>query len=914
MGKFAQFIPHIIAAATGQWWALAILTAGTAVGSYQQRRARRKARDAFNAGLQDRLVMTATADRARSRVYGRVRNVDGIIFKATHGTHQEFYTLVVALAGHQIDAIEKVFFNDVEVSLDANGYVQTAPYNRLDNNSATAPIIIGGGAGSATLPQTPVAASISVHVTTGVGGDVGSIEVTQVPFTLAGATVTVSGAQFPNGDLISAVGVVSYQHSAGTSYARVRKYLGGSTQDISNEMAALVPTLCVSGQHKFNGIALLLVTLEFSQDAYPGGVPQITGVMRGAICYDWRPATMGWTENPALIAYDWATYAFGGNLGTQEVDIATFTAAANACDVSTVFSTKYIQDAGEIVPTDTVAPRFRCGLVALTDSNAGDVFEEITAAMAGQHGWQGGKLRVRPGAWRAPVATITEDWISDAEGQAIDPSTGVQDTYNILRPRISDASRDYVITPMPQVRAEAYVTADGQELPAEITLSAVTEDFRALDICEIMLLEGRQALATSLPCKFHAFALELFDVVEVTLPHYGWTAKDYELRGVRFSPQGGVIPLLREVSAASYDPATLFTLDDLADNTELPKPWLIDPVMGLAVTSSALLSPDAQIVSRTLLTWLPHTQAAVRQNGRIELQYLDLGGAPQTMQWVNEDGDIVGWEDDDGSGVEWVSGTSGVALLLTWENDGGTMAWENDVESTLEWYTEVGASIIPAGDWNAEYEPGGATSHQIVGLSPGHAYLFRARAINSVGVRSAWSTQLSLIIPTQPLVQTEGLAVGATYELVTTPVGTDSFTTTATGIQDRILATTTYTNDTGEDVGVEFALTSQRRVTTPASASLLDVLGFLSIVDYPDYVGDPGFGTLVSPPTSGVNHIEDMGASESRVFNESVTWSVALADGHTVQAKSYVRFYQGAYSGVVLDTSNLTLRMTVVKR
>lgn len=1003
MGKFAQFIPVIIAVVTQQYWLAAALVAGIAAGDYQRRRAMRKARDAFNAGLQDRLVMVATSDGARSRVYGRVRNVDVILFKGTHGPVSEFFTLVTAHAGHEIDAVEKVFFDatcvdsigsPVTISnaspavvtlaahgqvagspivfsttdtlptglstlstyyvisagltadtfqfsatvggsaintssagfgqhfarlsntpqLNASGYVQVAPYNRLDNNSATATIPITAGDGSVTLPQTPVGGSVSVSIQTGVGGDVGSIEVTQVPFTIVGAaTVTVTGAQFPNGSLIDGFGTVAYQHTASTSYARVRKHLGPLGQNISNDLAALLPTLAITGKHRFDNIALCINTFEFSPDAFPSGhPPQVTVVERGVRCWDPRTSAIAWTENPALIALDWALYPNGGNLTLAEVDLDSFIAAANACDVSTVFALKYISQGDEIIPVQVVEPRYKCGIVAKTDSNAGDVFEEIVASMAGQYGWSGGKLRVRAGAWRAPVATITEDWLSDKESIAIQPSTGIQDTYNILRPNIADAARDYAFAPVPQVRAEAYITADGQELPSELTLSAVNEAFRAIDICEVLLLEGRQALTATLPCNMRAFVLELFDVVNVTLPHYGWTAKEFELRGWRFSALGGVIPLLREVAATSYDPATLFTLEDLADNTELPKPWLIDPVQGFAVTSSSVLSPDQQIVSRTLATWLPHSQAAVVQNGRIEIQWLDLGGSPQTVQWINNAGNLVTWEDDDGDGVDWIAGAAGVPVLLTWVNDNGAMTWNNDVETTLEWYIEVGASVIPAGDWRAAYEPGGATSHEVVGLVPGHGYLFRARAINSIGVRSVWSTQVGIVIPSAPLVQTIGIALQAATEVIQTPVASDSYTTPLPFTQGRVLALTSYTNDTGGDVQIEFTLTSHRRVTTPASASNLDVQAFLSVTEWG--AGLPAFGVLVGPPAATVNNIEDMGPSASEVFNESVSWSLVLADGHQIEATSQVALIQGSYSGVVLTTSNLNLRMTIVKR
>lgn len=63
-----------------------------AYGTYQARQARDKARSAFNDSLKDRLVMTTTTDAPRSRCYGRVRNVDGIVFKNSHGTKKEYYS------------------------------------------------------------------------------------------------------------------------------------------------------------------------------------------------------------------------------------------------------------------------------------------------------------------------------------------------------------------------------------------------------------------------------------------------------------------------------------------------------------------------------------------------------------------------------------------------------------------------------------------------------------------------------------------------------------------------------------------------------------------------------------------------------------------------------------------------------
>ena len=95
-------------------------------------------------------------------MYGRVRNVDGVVFKQTHGANKEYYTLVLSLAGHEVDAIETVFFNDVAVTLDGSGYVTTAPWAGTKIVDAETTMTVTAGAGSVVLANTPIAGSVSV--------------------------------------------------------------------------------------------------------------------------------------------------------------------------------------------------------------------------------------------------------------------------------------------------------------------------------------------------------------------------------------------------------------------------------------------------------------------------------------------------------------------------------------------------------------------------------------------------------------------------------------------------------------------------------------------------------------------------------------------------------------------------------
>lgn len=77
-----------------------------------------------------RKITTAQADAARDIVYGRVRKGGTVSFHGvTHasstvafaGQDAHVYHYVVALAGHECDAIEEIWFGDYQLTLDVNG-------------------------------------------------------------------------------------------------------------------------------------------------------------------------------------------------------------------------------------------------------------------------------------------------------------------------------------------------------------------------------------------------------------------------------------------------------------------------------------------------------------------------------------------------------------------------------------------------------------------------------------------------------------------------------------------------------------------------------------------------------------------------------------------------------------------------
>lgn len=128
-------------------WAVAALTPKPDLGSLS--------------GLQGLLVNKKGSTNASDFVYGTIRKGGTVIFQETSneagGTQRENLYLhqVIALAGHEVDAIEDIYINDEIVTLDGDGFV-TDPLWALDSSP-------DGGA----LPPGPLQPAIRIKKYTG---------------------------------------------------------------------------------------------------------------------------------------------------------------------------------------------------------------------------------------------------------------------------------------------------------------------------------------------------------------------------------------------------------------------------------------------------------------------------------------------------------------------------------------------------------------------------------------------------------------------------------------------------------------------------------------------------------------------------------------------------------------------------
>lgn len=139
----------------------------------------------------------------------------------------------------------------------------------------------------------------------------------------------------PNDYLDAQGNVISGKYSG---YARIRKYLGNPAQSADSFLVAECPEWTSS--NKLQGRAYIYVRLRYSQDLYPGGIPNISAIIKGKRILDTRDGSFKFTSNAALIAHDYLIDQQYGFEASGSVDEDSTTAAANICDEIVTISTK----------------------------------------------------------------------------------------------------------------------------------------------------------------------------------------------------------------------------------------------------------------------------------------------------------------------------------------------------------------------------------------------------------------------------------------------------------------------------------------------------------------------------------------------------------------------------------------------
>lgn len=357
-------------------------------------------------------------------------------------------------------------------------------------------------------------------------------------------------------------------------YVTIKEHLGSPDQLADSTLVAAVPEWTTA--HRLRGIAYLYIQLQFNQDVFPNGVPEVFAVIKGKKVYDPRTDTTAWSDNPALCLRDYITSTtYGLGESADNLDDTLFINAANVCDYYNY-------------PTLSGSVRYTLNGSFTTAAAPHDLMQNLLSAMGGLVWYAQGKWRIKAAYWTSTVADFTEDDLRSSISVATRHSR--RDNFNTINGVWKGEDSNWQPTDFPPVTNSAFLTADNnQELATDLNLSFTSDVNMARRIANIYLERNRQQLTVMASFGMRAFQVQVGDNIRLTNRRFGWVNKEFEVVSWTFGLVDNndlqVHMTLREISESVFDDVSDGAVYE-RDNTTLPSPFTTTPV-GVSVEAIA---------------------------------------------------------------------------------------------------------------------------------------------------------------------------------------------------------------------------------------------------------------------------------------------------------------------------------------
>lgn len=478
----APVVAAIAVVAANAAAAAAIITATTAMmigagvmlasGLYQRQKAKkaeRRARDAYNASLQDRTATLAQADAEKRYVYGRATVGGSVVAAFTRGDKDQFKDLVIVWAAHACEAVEDLLIAGESVQLDVSGEAQLAKYRKEEVKTDTHALAFDA-AGLLTLPVGAQLNGISK------GSGDAALQLAEDQYTVSGTAVQLAPAAI-SGWASQSVNVL-LSVSAGAAQLWARHHLGHPTQTADARLIEDTQGLdgAWTSTDMLRGLCYSIITLDLNNADFQSGLPQFSARVRGMKVLDPRSGTAAWSANPALCAYDFLRSAeYGKGVLPEQVDGVI--AAANACD--------------ELVPVpggSGTAKRYTCNGAWTSGTNPDDVLEDLCNSMAG-YVVPGGVWRLQAGVYTSPVLVLGDQHAAGAISMV--PAPGQMEAWNGVKGQYIDPGQYNQVVDFEPLQIAQYVDDDGGEVWGSMAFPFTDEGWRARTIAAIALEKSR---------------------------------------------------------------------------------------------------------------------------------------------------------------------------------------------------------------------------------------------------------------------------------------------------------------------------------------------------------------------------------------------------------------------------------------
>ena len=320
--------------------------------------------------------------------------------------------------------------------------------------------------------------------------------------------------------------------------------------------------------------------------------------------------------------------------------------------------------------------RYTCHGAFETSEAPKDVIKQLLSSCAGRLVYQGGQWSLYAGAYVAPTITVDED---DLDGSLqVTTQVGRRNIFNTVRSVYTEPSNLYQPTDAPVIKNSTYLTEDqSEEIARDFDWAFTTSSATAQRLSKIELEKVRQQITVLMPLSLkNGMRVQAGDTISVTNTRMGWTSKVFLIEEWGFAQRGD------------------------AESPTLGVDLVLRETASSVYTWS---SGEETVVDAAPDTDLPDPFTAVAPTSLTQTESL----------YVTTNG-------------------SGVKVRTT-------LAWTASADGFVQKY-EVQYKLSADPTWiNGGEAIAGSVTHPINDVATG-TYDFRVRAVNTMGVRSAYVT------------------------------------------------------------------------------------------------------------------------------------------------------------------------------
>ena len=380
-------------------------------------------------------------------------------------------------------------------------------------------------------------------------------------------------------------------------------YNGTTTQTADQDLIGATDGIWTSSD-TLSGVAYAIVRFEFEPETFGSvGIPQVNFDVVGKKT---RSVSSGgntykvFSDNPADCIEDYLTNTiYGRSIPSSQIDSTSFTAARNLCNT-------------EVTVGSLTQKKYTCNGILNTNNKAINNIEKLLTSCRGSLVFSGGKYKLLIDDTGTAVQTFNENNILGSFELSLG---GKEYKTNKIRAgffnKARDMQGDFAIT-----ESTVFKEQDNNlTLERSIELPFTDQMERALMISTINMKQSRQSLVFKFKSTIEGLRAEIGDVVYISLETLGWNTlnsnlgKKFRVMKLAIKNNDEVEITAREYDDDVYDFGTI-TAEDLSVNTNLPNFSFVDKPTITTPTEELIAIPPT-LFNRITINWTQPNKSAV---------------------------------------------------------------------------------------------------------------------------------------------------------------------------------------------------------------------------------------------------------------------------------------------------------------